>query len=174
MGVDCVTAEHFCKNSNPLPFWSHFAPSFKNLHGMWPCSSVGWASDWICEGPWFDPERGSVLLCQLSLVEHGSNKPRFGGSSPSWSIIFLVAGLVGFQTKPKWSFIYCGPNYTCPVGATEQRVRLLIWRLWVWVPHGVLFFLLLIAAWLRTKICWTPPVGLEPTISPLGGVRLVH
>ena len=77
-----------------------------------------------------------------------------------WAVVFFhVDGLVGSQTKTKWSFIYFGPNYTCPVGASEQRVRLLIWRLWVWVPHGVLFFC---RKWLRLgwkKKCFSTPSG---------------
>ena len=32
------------------------------------------------------PSVGTHLLWELSLVEHRSNKPRVGGSSPSWSI----------------------------------------------------------------------------------------
>ena len=33
------------------------------------------------------PGVGNALIAQL--VEHGSNKPRVGGSSPSWSILLL-------------------------------------------------------------------------------------
>ena len=36
---------------------------------------------------------GRVLALVAQLVEHGSNKPRVGGSSPSWSM-FLFVGLV--------------------------------------------------------------------------------
>ena len=69
-------------------------------------SSVGRASDWRSEGPWFDPgwrqliffvctiwsggprpsPRSRIVFALVAQsVEHGSNKPRVGGSSPSWS-----------------------------------------------------------------------------------------
>ena len=51
-----------CINFSTLSFWSHFAPSFNDFYYMWPCSPVGWASDWLCDGRRFDPERGPVLL----------------------------------------------------------------------------------------------------------------
>ena len=43
------------------------------------------------------PGVGIALVAQS--VEHGSNKPRVGGSSPSWSISFwfLVGRGAGFQ-----------------------------------------------------------------------------
>ena len=87
-----------------------------------------------------------------------SGKPRVGGSSPSWSI-FFIGWLVVSPTKIKWSLLAPGPFHTGPVGAIEQRVRLLIWRLWVWVPHGVLFFC---RKWIRLgwkKKCFSTPSG---------------
>ena len=40
--------------------------------------------------------------------------------------------------------------------------------------RGTIFLLLIISGGSKKKKVQTPPVGLEPTISPLGGVRLVH
>ena len=39
------------------------------------------------------PGGGTVTALVAQLVEHGSNKPRVGGSSPSWSSFFGFAAL---------------------------------------------------------------------------------
>ena len=65
----------------------------------------------------------SALVAQL--VEHGSNKPRVGGSSPSWSI-FVFFLIYCVEEKNAKTSLFLGLFLARPVGATEQRVGLLI------------------------------------------------
>ena len=111
----------------------------------------------------------------MGLISPGS-----GVRVPPGAQFFWLSGWLG--PKKQWSFIDFRPCYTCPVGATEQRVRLLIWRLWVRVPHGVLFFLLLIAALFRIFFLLNTPSGTRThnltlrrgAPCPIGHGGLVH
>ena len=66
--------------------------SFYDLHNVCPCSSVGRASDWRSEGPWFNPERGhNIVYVALWKIEHSSNKNSVGFLNYSWRIAFLLS-----------------------------------------------------------------------------------